>query len=119
MKTQIKDIAAGYSECLYWLNDDGIETGMSDAVLSENAKNKIAEDIKKFIVSCEEQDIDLNDVDLTNDLIGHNLYLTRNGHGTGFWDRDLGSVGEKLTEISEQMGTQDVYLSDDNELEVQ
>ncbi|GAB3175998.1 hypothetical protein GCM10027059_50190 [Myceligenerans halotolerans] len=30
--------------------------------------------------------------------IGHDLWLTRNGHGTGFWDRGLGSAGDALSD---------------------
>lgn len=31
--------------------------------------------------------------------IGHDLYLTSAGHGVGFWDRDLGELGDKLSAI--------------------
>ncbi len=34
---------------------------------------------------------------------GHNFWLTRNGHGTGFWDRDAGEAGDRLTEACAQM----------------
>lgn len=30
---------------------------------------------------------------------GSDFWLTRNGHGTGFWDRGLGTVGEALTDL--------------------
>jgi len=37
--------------------------------------------------------------------IGHDFWLTRNGHGAGFWDGDYElEVGEKLTEISKNFG---------------
>ncbi|HBO9768500.1 hypothetical protein FBPa45_0125 [Pseudomonas phage vB_PaeS_FBPa45] len=29
--------------------------------------------------------------------LGHDLWLTRNGHGAGFWDRGMGRVGERLS----------------------
>ena len=32
---------------------------------------------------------------------GHDYWLTRNGHGTGYWDRDLGEIGDQLTRASE------------------
>jgi hypothetical protein len=36
---------------------------------------------------------------------GHNFWLTRNGHGTGFWDRDLpDDTGEKLTLAAKEFG---------------
>jgi len=31
--------------------------------------------------------------------IGHDLYFTSAGHGVGFWDRDLGELGDKLSEF--------------------
>lgn len=48
--------------------------------------------------------------------IGHDLWLTRNGHGAGFWDRGLGEVGDKLTEIAKSMGSKDLYKGDDGKI---
>lgn len=39
---------------------------------------------------------------------GHDFWLTRNGHGAGFWDRGLGELGDRLTAAAEVYG--DVYL---------
>ena len=44
---------------------------------------------------------------------GHDLWLTRNGHGTGFWDRGYGNVGDRFANIARTMGGQDVYVGDD------
>lgn len=35
---------------------------------------------------------------------GHDLLLTRDHHGVGFWDRGLGELGEYLTERAESIG---------------
>lgn len=35
---------------------------------------------------------------------GHDLWLTRNGHGAGFWARGLGSMGESLTQAAHILG---------------
>jgi hypothetical protein len=35
---------------------------------------------------------------------GHDLALTRNGHGTGFWDHDAGKPGDVLTEGAVALG---------------
>jgi len=40
---------------------------------------------------------------------GHDLALTRNRHGAGFWDRGLGEPGEVLTSWAESLGTLDVF----------
>lgn len=47
------------------------------------------------------------------DHVGHNFWLTRNGHGVGFWDRGLGDVGERLTEASEAFGDTWMEQGDD------
>lgn len=39
---------------------------------------------------------------------GHDFWLTRNGHGAGFWDGDYPINGDKLTEASKPYG--EVYL---------
>lgn len=44
--------------------------------------------------------------------LGHDLWLTSAGHGTGFWDRDLGDLGETLTEACKHL-KKDAYLGDD------
>lgn len=36
---------------------------------------------------------------------GHDFFLTRCGHGVGFWDRHLGEVGERLSEAAEKFGS--------------
>lgn len=39
--------------------------------------------------------------------MGHDLWLTRQHHGTGFWDRDelkANGLGDKLTEVAHAMG---------------
>ena len=49
---------------------------------------------------------------------GHDFWLTRNSHGAGFWDRDLGEVGEQLTVAAHNMGGSDIYPGDDGSLYV-
>ena len=40
---------------------------------------------------------------------GHDFYLTREGHGAGFWDRGLGIVGDALTYIAKPYGSSDYF----------
>lgn len=39
-----------------------------------------------------------------SELFGHDFYLTRESHGTGFWDRGLGELGDRLTDVAESYG---------------
>ena len=49
------------------------------------------------------------------DSMGHDFALTRNGHGTGFWDRGL-VHDDKLTEHCKPFGEMFVYLGDDEKI---
>lgn len=45
---------------------------------------------------------------------GHDFWLTRNGHGAGFWDGDLPEeLGDRLTRASENCGEVNLYVGDD------
>jgi hypothetical protein len=52
------------------------------------------------------------------DLGAHDFWLTRNGHGTGFWDggRWADEVMDKLTEIAESFPEVDLYVGDDGQV---
>jgi len=43
---------------------------------------------------------------------GHDFWLTRNGHGAGFWDRGYGNVGDALTLACKAYGSVDLVVSE-------
>jgi len=47
---------------------------------------------------------------------GHDFWLTRNGHGAGFWDRGLEDLGKRLSDASKVCGGIDLYLDDNLEV---
>ena len=47
------------------------------------------------------------------ELAGHDLYLTSRGHGAGFWDRDYGDVGDRLTAACRAVSENNPYVGDD------
>lgn len=49
-------------------------------------------------------------------LGGHDMWLNRNGHGCGFWDRGLGDVGEALSEACHKIGERWIEVGDDGKL---
>jgi len=51
----------------------------------------------------------------TVEQLGHDFWLTRNGHGTGFWDRDFGTelAREVLTDLAHSFGEADASVGDD------
>ena len=50
---------------------------------------------------------------------GYDFWLTRNGHGVGFWDRGYGEVGDKLTALADKYGSSDMYKGDDGKAYVE
>ena len=46
-------------------------------------------------------------------LAGHDFWLTRNGHGAGFWDGDWPKHGDELDKAAHEYGEFDLYVSDD------
>ena len=51
-------------------------------------------------------------------LAGHEFWLTRNGHGAGFWDGNWDDFGDELTKISEAFGGEELYVGDDGKIYV-
>ena len=46
-------------------------------------------------------------------LAGHDFWLTREGHGAGFWDGGWPKHGDELTKAAKAYGSFDLYVGDD------
>ncbi len=76
----------------------------------------MAADCAKFI---SENDTLLHDGGKEPDQAGHDFWLTRNGHGAGFWDGDWPEeIGKKLTAAAKKFGETDLYVGDDGKLHI-
>jgi len=51
-----------------------------------------------------------------NGNAGHDFWLTRNGHGCGFWDGSWLKHGERLTEACKAFGECELYVGDDGKI---
>lgn len=47
---------------------------------------------------------------------GHDFWLTRAGHGVGFWDRGMGHLGTLLTNRAKEYSSIDLYVGDDGKI---
>lgn len=97
-------------------DDKPLDDGEHD--LSQEAKDAMLHDCAAWFHSCEENDLpacpDYGDPGYPDaEKSGHDLWLTRNRHGAGYWDRGLGEIGEKLRKAAHAMGERDLYLGDD------
>lgn len=119
IRPKIDAFTRGYIECALWLLDE--EDPMFDQAdvtdLSEEALAEIVADCAAFQ---EENGDDLYyawaELGRDDEHLGHDFYLTRNGHGAGFWDRGTEEVWERLTAASRPYGTQGLYSGDDGRL---
>ena len=83
------------------------------------ARAKAEADISDFLAKATPvvEAIDPN-YELTDDTIGHDFWLTRNGHGAGFWDGDYPEkIGKALTEIAQTFSGLDLIVNDDGKVE--
>jgi hypothetical protein len=63
---------------------------------------------------CEEF-VAANEADLATippEQAGHDFWLTRCGHGAGFWDRGLGALGDRLSDAARVYGDQHAFILD-------
>lgn len=111
------DFLAGYIACALWSStgDDGENLDQYDRNdLSAEALNTIEDDCAAFIFYNYRK---LQRVG-TMAQHGHDFWLTRNGHGAGFWDRGYGDIGDDLSNKAKTYGESNLYVSDNGKVEV-
>lgn len=109
---RLEEMLVAYIECAFWSSmhgDDHLDELGFD--LSDPAREMMEGDCAKFLEKVDLEELPLEE--MNPEQIGHDFWLTRNGHGAGFWDRGLGELGERLTKISKDFGEIDLYLGDD------
>lgn len=100
-------ILRAYIVCALWSSMDANYT--QDDIHPDTVADMLV-DIEAFTQSARTL---LMRAGLSDSQIGHDFWLTRNGHGAGFWDRGLGEVGDLLTDICKPFGSVDLYVGDD------
>ncbi len=135
---ELDSFTRAYINCALWssTDDDGdpLDAKFDISDVSDSALDSIAADCKAF------QEAQATDLSLAyahdgyqdifarhrdeceggkiDALAGHDFWLTRNGHGAGFWDRGLDDVGERLSEAARACGQEDIYVGDDGEVHI-
>lgn len=93
-------------------NDIPLDQAYTAGDISGDLMDKMIEDCAAFLAKAE----------IPNHLLlqaGHDFWLTRNGHGSGFWDRPEVYGEEKAQELSvlaESFGPVDLYVGDDGRI---
>lgn len=86
---------------------DPLDTNYSLADLAPETLARMQADCEQF------QAENAHDIEGREEQAGHDFWLTRCGHGSGFWDGDWLEAGERLTEACRKYPEVDLYVGDD------
>lgn len=92
---------AAYIECAMWAE------GLEGRKVALETMVKAANDCAAFVAA--------NEAAIAGryEEAGHDFWLTRNGHGAGFWDGDWPEAGDALTVAAKAFGEVNLYVGDD------
>lgn len=103
-----------YAICALWssVDDEGepLDDDKSVDDIAPSTMKSMREDCEDFITANAKL---LKKSGLSDEQIGHDFWLTRNGHGAGFWDRGFGKTGEKISDAARVYGEVYLYIGDD------
>ena len=121
----VRDFIDAYIETMLWAEtdmdtDEPLEANFGVDDISPEAMEHITKDCTDFYES-------FNSLWDDDEGAGHDFWLTRNGHGAGFWDGDyeeegelegvaIPDVGDFLTEKCKELRGVDVYIGDDGKI---
>lgn len=119
VRKSLDPFTRGYLDCALRLADENPGSGEYQFPEPFTLRNVAPEALAEAIDVCTRFQETIKGIEHPWDPIdrskaGHDLYLTRNGHGAGFWDGDyFEPLGEALTEAAHALGESDLYQGDD------
>ena len=112
----LDEFTQGYIECAFWCDASPDSEDMDGAGFSDLAPEALA----SMVQAC--ADFQTENAELLSayyecrapSYAGHDLWLTRNHHGAGFWDRGLeANLSKLLTDAAHREGECSLYRGDD------
>jgi hypothetical protein len=104
--TELDAFTCGYLECAEWLAC--VMSDRPDMSLTDEERNRCRGFTKKAIASAKRECKDFQDsnagllfiyyekLGFNESQAGHDFWLTRNRHGSGFWDRDYSDKARNI-----------------------
>ncbi len=127
---ELDKIVHAYQVCALWSSTDDDEDctpldknyGVED--IAPESTLQMIQDVADFVranytdykLYVETMARQLENWDSAIEYFGHDFWLTRNGHGAGFWDRGLKDLGDRLSNAAEVYGSVYLYVGDDGEI---
>ena len=103
-----------YLDVILWAGTDDDDEQLSKNYdhrnFDKSALNQAKKDLNKFFGLAQKY---IQDED--EKQVAHDFWLTRNRHGTGFWDRDY-KYGKELTKLAQKFGDLWAYVGDDGKI---
>ena len=109
------EITTAYIEALYFTDTGDCDQPPASAQLTPLCKARAWVECRNFLWAYSEL---LQACGASASQVGHDLWLTRNGHGVGFWDRPEiygEALSEELTRAAKAMGSVDPEFLEDEE----
>lgn len=111
----------GYIEAMFFTDasdpDDGDLANATFAELAPAALEKIVSDCARFQAENRadlDEALDTGRINGYDDMgAGRDFWYTRNGHGVGYFDRNLGDIGDVMDKAASKWGQVDLYRGDD------
>ena len=99
----MQEFINAYFEAALWAE------GLEGETFSQETEKTMVKDCKQFFAIAEPM------IAGRYTQAGHDFWLTRNGHGAGFWETPdwPEAEGKALTALCDMFGTFDLYLGDD------
>jgi hypothetical protein len=124
--TELDEFTRAYVEAALWSsNDESTPQGGEPLDANYTVEDIAPETLAKMVEDCRRfqadnaEDIAAGCVRMLHtctdtEYAGHDFWLTRNGHGCGFWDGDWpDEAGERLTQAAQRYAQTDLYVGDD------
>ena len=119
MPHKMDAFCTAYVEAALWSSTDNSNEQGGDPLDQNYSVEDISpETMKQMHADCASfQEKAWDDISDDVEGAGHDFWLTRNGHGAGFWDGDWPEeIGERLTALSKEYGEVDLYVGDDGKV---
>jgi hypothetical protein len=115
---RIQAMTTAYIEAIYFTDTGDHDQPPPDAELTPNCLMQAHMACRDFLAAiggcCGYDAVDGAD-NLDPAQLGHDLWLTRNGHGAGFWDRPAGTYSPEnaalFTRLARAMGSHDAEFA--------
>jgi len=119
--SDLNSFTRAYVECALWSTcDNSTDSGgepfdknYGPEDIAPETLARMAEDCRQFQ---EDNAADLSESGLSDSRAGHDFWLNRNGHGSGFWDEGDDACFRRLSDASNVWGTFDLHLGDDGQI---